>query len=222
MVKIDIGCGSHKHEGCVGIDIAPGPGVDYVLDITQDRLPFEDNSVEYVFSNHTFEHIVDPRNILREIIRVCKDGADVEIWTPYLKSNDAFVLGHTSFYNEHIWKHLCFEYDDFWFGDAPGRFELKKYHYVLFPGILQDLQIMHIPFSFALDHLFNVALEFGAFITVDKTRQHAKRPQYPEIYISYARHGEFTPAPTSLQDQVGVARRYGIRDYFKRLLRVSS
>lgn len=186
-MKLDIGCGNHKRDGFIGVDIAPGEQVDYVVDIERERLPFDDNAVDRVFSNHTFEHITAPQNILREIVRVCKHGALVEIWTPYLKSNDAFLLGHFSFYNESIWKHICFEYDDFYFGDTPGRFELKKFHYILFPGILKDLQKLKIPFSFALDHMFNIALEFGAFITVDKTREKAKKPQIPRIYISYSR-----------------------------------
>jgi SAM-dependent methyltransferase len=187
-MKLDIGCGNHKREGFVGIDIAPGDQVDYVLDIEKDRLPFDDDSVDHVFSNHTFEHILSPQNILREIVRVCKHDALVEIWTPYLKSNDAFLLGHYSFYNESIYKHICFEYDDFYFADAPGRFELKKYHYILFPAILETLQQMNLPFLFALDHLFNIALEFGAYIRVDKTRRSAVKPQIPEIYVSYTRH----------------------------------
>jgi SAM-dependent methyltransferase len=187
-MKIDIGCGAHKREGFIGIDIAPGEQVDYVLNIEQDRLPFEDNSVDHVFSNHTFEHITVPQNVLREIVRVCKHGALVEIWTPYLKSNDAFLLGHYSFYNESIWKHICYEYDGFYFGSTQGRFEMQKYQYTLFPGIYEQLEQMKIPFMFALDHMFNIALEFGIFIKVDKTRSDALRPQIPEVYVGYSRN----------------------------------
>lgn len=183
-MKIDIGCGPNKREGFIGIDIAAAPGVDHVIDIERQPLPFEDNSVDYVFSNHAFEHIHNPLSILREIVRVCRHGATVEIWTPYLKSNDAFVLGHFQFYNETIWKHICFEYDGFYFGDKAGRFELKHYHYVLFPGIEARLAQMNIPFDFALDHMFNIALEFGAFIEIDKTRSDARRPQIPQIWVS--------------------------------------
>lgn len=183
-MKIDIGCGPNKRAGYIGIDIAPAPGVDHVIDVERERLPFEDGSVDYVFSNHAFEHIHSPQNILREIVRVCRHGATVEIWTPYLKSNDAFVLGHFQFYNETIWKHICFEYDGFYFGGQQGRFELKKYHYVLFPGIEARLAGMNIPFDFALDHMFNIALEFGAFIQVDKERHEAVRPQIPEVWVS--------------------------------------
>jgi SAM-dependent methyltransferase len=184
---IDIGCGANKRRGFVGVDIAPSSGVDHVMNFETDRLPFGDNSVDHVFSNHAFEHIHSPQNILREIVRVCKPNALVEIWTPYLKSNDAFLLGHFSFYNESIWKHICYEYHDFYFSDAPGRFDWRETKYVLFPQIIERLNANGIRFDFALDHMFNIALEFGVYITVDKNVKHAKSPQYPEVFAGYSR-----------------------------------
>src|SRR3990172_7759561 len=141
-MKIDIGCGSNKREGFVGVDSVAGEQVDYVVDVETEDLPFEDNSDEHAFSSHAFEHIRSPQRALREIVRVCKHDALVEIWTPYLKSNDAFLLGHFNFYNENIWKHICYLYDDFYFADAPGRFQLQHYLYILYPDILKDLQRM--------------------------------------------------------------------------------
>jgi len=187
FVGIDIGCGSNKRHGFIGVDIAPSDGVDHVMNFETDRLPFEDNSVDHVFSNHSFEHIHSPQNILREIIRVCKHGALVEIWTPYLKSNDAFLLGHFSFYNESVWKHICFEYDDFYFKDAPGRFDWRETRYVLSPKILEKLKQNGVQFEFALEHMFNIALEFGVYISVDKTVRKATSPQYPNVFAGYSR-----------------------------------
>jgi len=184
---IDLGCGSNKKPGFIGVDIAAGEGVDHVVNFEIDPLPFEDNSIDYVFSNHSFEHICSPQNVLREIVRVCKHGAIVEIWTPYLKSNDAFLLGHHSFYNENIWKHICFEYHDFYFHDAPGRFDWRETHYVLNTNILNSLKKNRIDFSFALEHMFNIALEFGVIISVDKNSKKAKQPQIPKILAGYSR-----------------------------------
>lgn len=48
-LKLDIGCGPNKKEGCVGIDIYEGEEIDVTLDIEKDKLPFDDNSVGYVF-----------------------------------------------------------------------------------------------------------------------------------------------------------------------------
>jgi len=192
IIKIDIGCGPNKQNGFIGIDMYEDKNIDHVLDMEEDPLPFDDNSVDFVFSNHAFEHITDPRNILKEIVRVCKQDALVELWTPYLKSNDAFLLGHHSFYNENIWKHICYLYDDFYFGDTKGRFELKQFRYILYPGIEEQLKSCNIPFLFALNHMFNVALEFAAIIRIDKTIQKAKNPQVPDICISYKRTAPFT------------------------------
>ena len=33
LFRIDLGCGSNKKEGTIGLDFAPGPGVDLVVDL---------------------------------------------------------------------------------------------------------------------------------------------------------------------------------------------
>ncbi len=124
-LKIDIGCGSHKREGFLGIDSVTGEQVDFVVDVEKESLPFPDNSVDHVFSNHAFEHIVSPQHVLREIVRVCRHDALVEIWTPYLKSKDAFLLGHFNFYNESIWKHICLSTMTSISGTRPAAFSFS-------------------------------------------------------------------------------------------------
>jgi len=49
-VRIDLGCGNVKREGYVGLDYVAGDDVDHVLDLTHDRYPFDDSSVDEVFS----------------------------------------------------------------------------------------------------------------------------------------------------------------------------
>ncbi len=78
-LKIDIGCGNNKREGFIGLDYAASPCVDYVLDLTNDPLPFEDHTVSHVFSAHFLEHIHAPNHIFQEIGRVCCDGAKIEV-----------------------------------------------------------------------------------------------------------------------------------------------
>jgi hypothetical protein len=196
VTRIELGCGSHKRAGFFGIDIQPSPQTDLVLDIERERLPFADGSIEYVYSSHTFEHLDapgSPLHTLREIMRVAADGATVEIWTPYGKSNDAFLLGHRNFYTETHWKHICFEYDDFYFGNVPGRFFWTETHYVLYPGIVERLGLLGMPLGFALEHMFNVALEFGVFLRVDKQAVRARSPQYPAKRYFYSRDRPIKP-----------------------------
>jgi len=101
--------------------LSPGPEVDRVLDIERERLPFADDSVEHLYSSHTFEHLTAPGSpiqTLREIMRVMRHGGVVEIWTPYGKSDDGLLFGHGVFYTEAHWKHICYMYDDFYLGQG--------------------------------------------------------------------------------------------------------
>src|ERR1700730_9732571 len=89
--KVELGCGLNKRPGFFGIDIARAAGVDLVLDIEREALPFPDSSIDYLYSSHTFEHLAAPGapiQTLREIVRIGKHGGDLEIWTPYGKSDD--------------------------------------------------------------------------------------------------------------------------------------
>ena len=189
--NVELGCGGNKRAGFFGIDIAPSPVVDLVMNIERDRLPFEDSSIDRIYSSHTFEHLEAPGSpiqTLREIIRVCKHLAQVEIWTPYGRSNDGLLFGHHVFYTETHWKHICFEYDDFYFGKgSPGRFTWRRTQYVLYPGILERLAELRIPIDFALTHMTNVVLEFGVFIEVDKSVSKALAPQFPAVELCYQR-----------------------------------
>ena len=51
-LKIDLGCGSNKKEGYVGVDILDVPGVDYVTDLSKDPLPFDDRNP---YPGHPFD-----------------------------------------------------------------------------------------------------------------------------------------------------------------------
>ena len=189
--NVELGCGSRKRAGFFGIDIAMGSEVDLVLDVERSPLPFPDDSVSHIYSSHTFEHLEAPGSpiqTLREIMRVCAHGATVEIWTPYGKSNDALLFGHRVFYTETHWKHICFEYDDFYLGhDTPGRFRWIRTQYVLRHGILETLRALNVPIEFALEHMMNIALEFGVFLEVDKTLRKAETPQVPVRELCYER-----------------------------------
>lgn len=64
-IRLDIGCGSDKLEGHVGIDILPLPGVDIVHNLEQFPWPLPDECCSTAQSMHLVEHITptapDPR-----------------------------------------------------------------------------------------------------------------------------------------------------------------
>ena len=91
-MKLDIGCGKNKKEGYIGIDQFPMEGVDLVLDIRKEKLPYEDNEVDEVHASHFLEHLTAEERVsmLNEIYRVLKPGGTVTIITPHWASNRAY------------------------------------------------------------------------------------------------------------------------------------
>jgi len=166
LLRIDLGCGSIKKEGTLGLDILAAPGVDYVLNIGKQPLPFEDRSVEYVYSSHFLEHTPNFGDVFVEISRVCANGAQLELWTPYGWSNSAFVLDHKFFFTEEVYHHICLWYVDFWVDALKARWILNEFRYVVPPETLAYLKANRISLDFALKHLHNIAREFGTYITV--------------------------------------------------------
>jgi len=79
FVKIQFGSGNKKLEGFLNTDILGKIPVD----ITK-RLPFKDNSVDFMYSNHVVEHIYYKqfRRFLRESFRCLKKGGIHIISTP--------------------------------------------------------------------------------------------------------------------------------------------
>lgn len=62
---------SPKNSNYIGVDLSSGPGVDVVLEDPY-KLPFDDNSFDYVISSSCFEHSEFFWLLFLEIIRVLK------------------------------------------------------------------------------------------------------------------------------------------------------
>lgn len=189
---LDIGCGSTKKAGSIGIDYKPFPGVDHVLNLEQDRLPFPDDHFDEVYSSHFFEHIESPLHILGEILRVAKHGAKVEIWTPYSKNNHQYLPGHVVGYNESVWEHVALAHPDYWQGNAPAVMRWERFHYVVSKRVIEHLGDMAL--WFAIQYLNNVVMEIGAFFTVAKGEEYRDKTAFkqsvkdPGFYVGHSRY----------------------------------
>jgi SAM-dependent methyltransferase len=62
---------SPKNSNYIGVDLGEGPGVDIVLD-DQYKLPFEDDTIDYIISSSCFEHSEFFWLNFLEIMRVLK------------------------------------------------------------------------------------------------------------------------------------------------------
>ena len=80
----------HKMPGAVGLDIVDLPGVDVVVDLERESIPFPDNSFEIVYAYHVLEHITKLSDVLAELHRVCRPGASIKIVVPYFTCVGAF------------------------------------------------------------------------------------------------------------------------------------
>jgi len=183
--KIDIGCGNNKKEGFLGIDIQNIPGVDYVADLTIDPLPFPEQSVEYVYSNHFLEHIADPTHIFSEIGRVSVENAKLEFWTPYAFGPGAFIFDHKFFFTEEPYMHMCVKYVDFWKPILHSQWLLNEIHYIINPDTLDDLIANKVDLDFAIKYLKGVVDEIGVFIEVQ--RNYTGPVKLPNKYYSTSR-----------------------------------
>ena len=82
MVKLNLGCGGRTLKGYKNIDIEPREGVE-VMDL-REKLPFEDKTVQKIFSSHFIEHIdyMKVGEVLKDWGRVLVPGGELEVWTP--------------------------------------------------------------------------------------------------------------------------------------------
>lgn len=82
--KLQVGCGKNHLNNWLNTDLFLSGGVIY-LDATKP-LPFRNNSLDYIFTEHVFEHINyhDGFGFLKEARRVLKPGGRIRISTPDL------------------------------------------------------------------------------------------------------------------------------------------
>jgi predicted SAM-dependent methyltransferase len=104
-MKLDIACGQNKREGFKGVDIAPGPGVDYVWDLEKYPWePFQDDSIEEFNVSHYAEHTKDLMKFMDEVWRIGENGAKITIVGPYYTSIRAWQdPTHTRALSEATW-----------------------------------------------------------------------------------------------------------------------
>lgn len=166
-IKINIGAGTTYIPGFVNIDISSK--ADITLDLNKDRLPFENDSVDLVFSYHTLEHVHDYLFALSEIHRVCKHRGHFLVGLPYVSLTKYHLVNP---YHFHSFSEYSFDFFDVnkLKGSAAeeNRILFKtcfiRFHYI---GIFH---LIPPPFRFwCRRHLFNVVrkIDFGLLAVKD-------------------------------------------------------
>jgi len=84
-IKLHLGCGNRRKDGYINVDVFPGQNVDEVFSI--DSIPYDDNSVTAIYSEHVLEHLPFNRTekAIKEFYRVLKEGAELHLKIPDLE-----------------------------------------------------------------------------------------------------------------------------------------
>jgi ubiquinone/menaquinone biosynthesis C-methylase UbiE len=88
-MKLNLGCGTEYKSGWVNVDMG-NVHCDVKHNIEKFPWPFEDSSVNEILMKHIFEHISKTNfiDVMKEIYRVCENGAIINIESPYAGSDN--------------------------------------------------------------------------------------------------------------------------------------
>lgn len=95
--RLDLGCGNNKKDGFIGIDLK-NTDADIYADLTEN-LPIKDSVIDEVYCHSVLEHMpfLQDKNehgvihVMKEIHRVCKNGAKVSITVPHWTSKNVWT-----------------------------------------------------------------------------------------------------------------------------------
>jgi SAM-dependent methyltransferase len=83
---LDIGCGSAKTPGAVGLDISADTEADIVHSLDAFPYPIEDGSFDQILLQDVIEHVREPIRVFEELHRVARPGARIQLRTPHFSS----------------------------------------------------------------------------------------------------------------------------------------
>jgi SAM-dependent methyltransferase len=83
---LDIGCGSAKTPGAVGLDISADTDADIVHNLDELPYPIEDASFDQILMQDVIEHVREPIKVLEELHRIARPGARIQLRTPHFSS----------------------------------------------------------------------------------------------------------------------------------------
>jgi SAM-dependent methyltransferase len=113
FARLHLGCGERVWPGWINVDRHPPAGIVGTAfmqcDIAVERLPVEDGSVDYVFSEDVLEHLPPDRRVfvMNEIHRALVPGGVMEHYVPNAGSrNDYGSPSHLSHWNLQTFEHF--------------------------------------------------------------------------------------------------------------------
>ena len=125
-IHLHLGCGTKYLPGFLNIDGNPFHKIDVWLDV-RNGLPFRSNSVDSIYSTHMFEHFYPDElmPLLRECVRVLKNGGGIRLVVPSLESAiAAYAQKRSDWFDDSFPRHfdsLGGRFSNFLFCDGQHR-----------------------------------------------------------------------------------------------------
>ena len=170
-MRLDLGCGPVPEPGYTGVDIEPP--ADFVVDLQAFPWPFPTNSVQAARSSHLVEHLPDLVGFMRELWRVCEDGAEVWISHPYQFNVRAWQdPTHCRAINEVSWFYFDAKWRDStvntWGGYGPTDFEVVDITAIPTPEWMERAKEDPAEFERAAHNLINVIADLHVTLRARK------------------------------------------------------
>jgi SAM-dependent methyltransferase len=83
---LDVGCGSAKTPGAIGLDISPSTDADIVHDLDAFPYPIASDRFDQILLQDVIEHVAEPIRVFEELHRVARPGARIQLRTPHFSS----------------------------------------------------------------------------------------------------------------------------------------
>src|SRR3546814_5212709 len=88
---LDLGCGTRKRPGSVGMDINPATGADIIHDLEIFPYPFDDSTFDEIYVDNVLEHLDNVIATMEELHRITKPGGLVKIIVPYFRARWSYI-----------------------------------------------------------------------------------------------------------------------------------
>jgi predicted SAM-dependent methyltransferase len=151
MEKINLGCGDDYKEGWINVDFRGNIKTDIEHNLNEVPYPFKTSSIDLVLLKQVLEHLDHYTEVLRELCRICKNGARIMVYVPHALSY-AFISGveHRGLFTENTFseenlrtyalENLRLVRQEFIFVNKWKRLiPFKKYLKIFLRGIYDDL-----------------------------------------------------------------------------------
>lgn len=150
---VNMGAGITRIDGAINIDISSKADISVNLGV--DPLPFDNESVDLIYSHHTIEHVENYLYLIGEIHRVLKKGGCLLVGVPYVTLTKHHLVNP---YHLHNFNEFSFDFFDptkLRGSAAEGEdIDLRRLNH--FYGYLGLFRFMPLLRSFLRQYLFNV------------------------------------------------------------------